>query len=164
MANISYNRIHETFDAATLAEALNKVKDVTNILPKGSLTPEQRKQYQGLDVRNLSFVEDAVRVKNGFGGALLPPIINNDTLDVDVALYKQISILRYHVNNLATMLTDVERIVAHEAYGAALLHYKYYKAAEKAGGPNAREAVEQLDWRFKKQGAKANKKGGPKES
>lgn len=51
-----------------------------------------------------------------------------------------------------TILADVERIVGDESFGVALTHYKLYKTEAKAGIPNAMAALEQLQWRFKKQG------------
>lgn len=160
MANISYNKIHETLDEATMTAILTKLNEIRDFLPKGTLTKEQRQQYRGLDVRNLSFVEDAVRAKNGYGGSLLSPALNNDTLDTDLALFKQMNTLRQRLKNLETMFADVERIVAHEAYGTALLHYKFYQMGSKAGVPNAKATVEELEWRFKKQGPNKGKRPG----
>ncbi len=152
MANISYNQIHETLDEATMTAIFDKLNEIRNLLPKGALTPEERKQYRSLDVRNLGFVEDAVKVKNGHGDALLSPMLKNDAMETDLTLGKQVKNLRQRLKSLDAILNDVERIVGDESFGVALTHYKLYKIEAKSGVPNARAAVEQLEWRFKKQG------------
>jgi hypothetical protein len=94
MANISYNQIHQTLDEATMTAIFNKLNEIKSLLPKGTLTPEERKQYRSLDVRNLSFVEDAVKVKNGNGDALLSPMLKNNAIEIDLTLGKQVKNLR----------------------------------------------------------------------
>src|SRR5690606_10755168 len=163
MANISYNQIHETLDEATMASILQKIQEILNLLPKGTLNKEERKQYRSLDVRNLGFVEDVVRLKNGIGAGILPPVLLNDNTDTDLKLFKQLQTLRNRIDGLNYLLKDVERIVGHEAYGTGLAHYGMYKVTAKAGIPNAQSAMEELAWRFEKQGKREKKKGGPKE-
>ncbi|HLT49673.1 MAG TPA: hypothetical protein VKZ90_04415 [Aequorivita sp.] len=152
MANISYNQIHATLDEATMASILQKIQEILNLLPKGTLNKEERKQYRSLDVRNLGFVEDALRVKNGNKAALLPPLLKNDNMQTDLALGKQLRSIRQRLQDVEVKLNDLERIVGHECFGVALTHYKLYKIEAKAGDTAAKAAVEQLEWRFKKQG------------
>src|SRR5690606_39675810 len=90
MANISYNQIHETLDEATMALILQKIQEIRELLPKGTLTDAERKRYRALDVRNLAFVEDVVRLKNGIGAGILPPVLLNDNTDTDLKLFKQL--------------------------------------------------------------------------
>ena len=122
MANISYNQIHETLDEATLALILQKIQEIKE-LPKGTLTDAERKRYRSLDVRNLAFVEDVVRLKNGIGAGILPPVLLNDNTDTDLKLFKQLQTLRSRIDGLNYLLKDVERIVGHEAYGTGLAHH-----------------------------------------
>ncbi|AFL81882.1 hypothetical protein Aeqsu_2423 [Aequorivita sublithincola DSM 14238] len=56
MANISYNQIHETLDEAKMALILQKIQEIADLLPKGTLTDAERKSYHALDVRNLIFL------------------------------------------------------------------------------------------------------------
>src|SRR5690606_27371480 len=149
MANISYNQIHETLDEATMDSILGYLNTIISLLPKGTLTAEERQRYRSLDVRNLVFVEDAVQVKNGAGGTMLPAVLHNDTIDTDLALHKQVKKARTLMQNLHVLLADVERIVAHEAYGTALTHYKIYQVAAKVGMEGGQAAMEKLEWRFK---------------
>lgn len=161
MANISNNQLHETLDDATMASILQKIEEIFNLLPQGTLTAEERKQYQSLDVRNLAFVEDVVRLKNGIGASILPPVLLNDAVDTDLKLFKQVNTLRGRVLGLDYLLKDVERIVAHEAYGVGLTHYSMYKIAARVGIPNGKSALEELKWRFNEQGPNKGMKPGP---
>jgi hypothetical protein len=163
MANLSYNQIHATLDEATMALILQKIQEIRELLPKGTLTDAERKRYRALDVRNLAFVEDVVRLKNGIGAGILPPVLFNDNTDTDLKLFKQLQTLRSRIDGLNYLLKDVERIVGHEAYGTGLAHYGMYRVTAKAGVPNAQSAMEELAWRFEKQGKREKKKGGPKE-
>ena len=163
MANISYNQIHETLDEPTMMSILQKIQEIWDLLPKGALTDAERKRYRALDVRNLAFVEDVVRLKNGIGAGILPPVLLNDNVDTDLKLFKQLKTLRGRVMGLDYLLKDVERIVGHESYGVGLTHYGMYKVSAKVGVPHAQSALEELEWRFKNQAAKDKKKGGPKE-
>ncbi|MBK5212390.1 MAG: hypothetical protein JJE55_01865 [Flavobacteriaceae bacterium] len=152
MANISYNQIHQTLDEATMTSILQKIREIWDLLPKGSLTDTERKRYRALDVRNLAFVEDVVRLKNGIGASILPAVLLNDNIDTDLKLFKQLKTLRARVLGLDYLLKDVERIVGHESYGVGLTHYGMYKVSSKVGVPNAKSAVDALEWRFKNQG------------
>lgn len=163
MANISYNQIHETLDEATMALILQKIQEIADLLPKGTLTDTERKRYRALDVRNLVFVEKVVRLKNSFGASVLPPVLLNDNTDIDLKLFKQVKNLRGRMHGLDYQLKDVERIVGHEAFGTGLTHYGMYKISAKAGVTNAQSALAELSWRFEKQGKKEKKKGGPKD-
>lgn len=158
MANISYNQIHETLDEVTMDSILSSINAIMGQLPKGTLTAEERQRFRSLDVRNLVFVEDVVRIKNGTGGSMLPAALNNDTIDTDLALYKQIKKVRTQIQNLTVLLADVERIVAHESYGTALSHYKLYQVAANVGMEEGKTAMEQLEWRFKSHGGAGRKK------
>ena len=160
MANISYNQIHETLDDATMAIILQKIREIHDLLPKGALTDTERKSYRALDVRNLVFVEDAVRIKNGIGADILPTYLLNDNADTDLKLFKQVNTLRNRLLGLEYLLKDVERIVGHEAYGTVLTHYAFYKASSKVGVANAKSVMDELEWRFKKNGP--NKGNRPK--
>lgn len=161
MANLNYNQINETLDAATMALILQKIQEIYELLPKGTLTATERKRYLAMNVRNLVFVEDGVRVKNGLGNSILPAHMQNDNAETDVKLYKQVNTLHNRVKGLAHKLNDVERIVGHEAYSTVLMHYDIYKASAKVGVPNAKSMVEALEWRFKKHGSKKGNKEGP---
>ncbi len=160
MANLSYNQIHETLDAATMVLILQKLQEIRDLLPKGSLIDSERKRYLAMDVRNLKFVEDGVRLKNGLGGEILPASMQNDNADIDLELYKQVNIVHGQVQGLDFLLKDVARIVGHEAYGAILTHYGIYKTSAKMGIPNAKSVMDALEWRFKNQGPHKGKKTG----
>lgn len=161
MANLSYNQINETLDKATMVLIRQKIHEIWDLLPKGSLIDSERKSYRALDVRNLAFVEDGVRIKNGIGAGILPASLLNDNTDADLKLYKQLTSLFSGVHGLEYLLKDVMRIVGNEAYSAVLAHYGIYKASAKVGIPNAQSALEELEWRFKKQGPDRGKKPGP---
>ncbi len=163
MANISYNQIHETLDSATMGLILQKVQEIWDLLPKATLTDHERKRYLALDVRNLAFVEDVVRLKSSYGANILPAALVNDNADIDLKLYKQVKTIRSRIIGLDYLLNDVERIVGHEAYGTGLTHYGIYKVSAKVGIPNAQSALDELEWRFNKQGANKGRKDGPKE-
>ena len=159
MANISYNQIHETLEETTMALILQKFQEIFDLLPKGTLTTNERQRYRSLNVRNLAFVEHAVKVQNTNDGSLLPALLSTNNMATDLMLFKQMRTLRSRVKNLDSILSDVERIVAHEAYGVALTQYKFYQIGSKVGTPNAKAAVEQLEWRFKNSGGKQKKDG-----
>lgn len=161
MANISYNQIHETLDEATMLIILQKFQEITDLLPKGTLTSAERKSYRAMDVRNLAFVEDVVRLKNGIGASILPSILLNDAVDTDLKLFKQVKTLRGRVQGLDYLLKDVERIVGHEAYGVGLTHHSVYKIAARVGMPHGKSALEALMWRFNEQGPNKGMKPGP---
>lgn len=161
MANISNNQLHETLDEATMASILQKIEEIFNLLPQRTLTAEERKQYQSLDMRNLAFVEDVVRLKNGIGASILPAVLLNDAVDTDLKLFKQINTLRGRVQGLDYLLKDVERIVAHEGYSVGLTHYAVYKIAARVGIPHGKSALEELKWRFNEQGPNKGMKPGP---
>ncbi|MBT0608620.1 hypothetical protein [Aequorivita echinoideorum] len=154
MANLSYNLIHETLDETRMSTIFQKLEEIKALLPLGTLTPEERKQYRSLDVRNHAFVEDAIRVQKNLGENLLPADLKSDAMETDFLLGKQIKSVRERVKNIENILADVARIVDHESFGMASTQYKLYKVGAKVGIPNARTAVEELRWRFENQGGR----------
>lgn len=163
MSNITQNLLDLTLDQATLTSIKDHITAIEAVLPSKGLTPDQRKKYRSLDVRNLGFVQDVVKVKNNIdASALLPTILQNDNIDNDLVLFKQVNELRSRLLQLVSLLTDIERIVAHEAYSNALAYYKMFQMGAKVGAPNAQTALEQLAWRFKNHAKKDKTKSGPK--
>ncbi|MBW2937868.1 hypothetical protein KXJ69_07090 [Aureisphaera sp. CAU 1614] len=152
MANITHNLIDQTLDPATLSEIENHLNAVEALLPKKALTADERKKYRGLDVRNLAFVEAALKVQKTLPLTVLPDPMKSEGMEKDLTLYKQANKINSRINHIARLLLDVERIVAHEAYSMALAHYKLYQVGNKLGLPNAKTAVEQMEWRFKSHG------------
>jgi hypothetical protein len=153
MKNNIYNRI--TSPAVTpdmTGEAQKAIKSVSGIFPfMVTLTAEERKALQGIDVGNKAFSEDALQVARS-NEAILPPYHSVERFGNQMDAFEAMDVLIQKVEELYNLLRDTRLAMGAAAYQTALSLYHYFDQARKDGVVGAEAAYQLLSARFKGQG------------
>lgn len=152
MSNLTENRI-DTVLSETQIQSINmSIKQITETLPLGSLSEEQRSSLKSIDVNNKVFVEDTIKVLQAGNGDIMPSFIKAESMKNDLQLFEQLDQVEKQLQNVLQKVGDVKRIAGEEAYSMALAVYKIFTAANAAGIPGAKQAYDTLKPRFEAQG------------
>jgi hypothetical protein len=152
MGNISENKLNVVIAAADITIINNSISAIATKIPAGSLTPEQRASFLGMDVDNKIFVEDCINQIGISGAGIIPAFILPANLQNDLTGFEQMDVIEAALANLQQKVSDVKRIYADEAMTAANAVYKMFEMAAIAGVPNAQRAYEILKARYASQG------------
>lgn len=161
MSNLTENRLNAVIPAADITTIDTAITTITSKIPQVSLTPEQRQVAQGMNVDNKVLVEDAINELGISGAGIMPPFINATFMQNDLSVFEQLDRIEMALDNLKVKVSDAKRVAANEAVSMAQLVYKLYVAAESAGIPGAKQAVERLSERYQRSVGSAGRSTDP---
>lgn len=150
MANLTENRLNAVIPATDITTIDTAITTINSKIPQASLTPEQRLSAQSMNVDNKVLVEDAINELGISGAGIMPPFISATFMQTDLTLFEQLDRVEMALDNAKARVSDAKRVAANEAVSMAQLVYKLYVAAESAGIPGAKQAVERLSERYQR--------------
>jgi len=154
VSNAQTNRVSVTLTAAQVQAVKAALQTILQQLPfLVGLTVEERQSLPKINIANKSFVEDSLAAMNN-NATLLPAYLNVVEVQKDFTLYRQLDELVLLANQLTERLRDTQILAGSEAYSNALIGYRLFEAAAKAGLPGADTVYEGLRERFEGQGGR----------
>ena len=100
MSNITENKLNQLLTQADVTAIHDNIVEVLNLLPKMSLTPEQRGTMLSMDVDNKVFAEDCMNEVVLTGAGIIPPYIVPANMKNDIEFYEQLDGIEIGVQNL----------------------------------------------------------------
>jgi hypothetical protein len=157
MANLQNNRFSATFTQKETDELATSRTAYSNVLRAKTvaLTPEEREDFNGIEVDNYVFVKDTLHCNDAEGVAMMPPAYAAMAPELvsDNTAFDQLDAEKLLLKDLLQRVEDTQRLVAHEGYSMATKFYKLYKQMAEDGVPGAAARYELLKKRFKDNGA-----------
>jgi hypothetical protein len=156
MSNVTINRVSTTLTATELT-SLAAARTSYNAVIDGKLvtiTDEEEKSLNGIDVDNVVFIADVIKANDAEGVAMVPPSIAAYAPELvkDYTLFDQLDAEeKWHLGRLEK-IRQTKKVLANEAYNVALLFYKQFDYLADAGVPGAAAKRDQLKWRFDNNG------------
>ncbi len=133
-----------------MKEGFKLINSVLEPIAQG-LTATERQTLPKMDVSNKSFVGDAIlAVKNN--PDFLPAYLTANAMDNDYQLYLQLDEFLGLTETLLEKLSDTQMLAGSEAYSNALVAYRLFGSAAKAGLNGADSVYDKLASRFAGQG------------
>ena len=165
MSNISENKINVVITPADITTINSSVATILSKIPENTtLTDQQRKDYNAIDVTNKVFAEDCLMEGQNNGAGILNNYINLNFLQNDLTVYQQLDQMESNILNILQRIKDAKRIAGHEAYGVANSIYKAFKSANEDGIANAKAPYDRLKVRYEAQSNVNNNAGRPSET
>lgn len=164
MANVQNNRISASITAEQMQTVKTALKTIYQQLPfLIGLTVEERQALPKINIANKSFVEDCLAAMSN-NPDMLPAYISTSEVDRDFSLFRQLDELVLIVGQLSEQLRDTQMLAGSEAYSQALISYRLFEAAARAGMPGADTVYDTLRERFEGHGSKTTQAQTPSDN
>jgi hypothetical protein len=159
MSNLSENRLNVVLPVADVTAINTSIAAILSKIPANTtLTDEQRKNYNAIDVDNKVFAEDCLVEAQINGTGIIPSFLNLTNLQNDLTIFDQLDSIYSALQNVVQRIEDARRIAGHEAYGQANVIYKAFTNAHESGVPNSTASYNKLKVRYDAQKNNVGKK------
>jgi hypothetical protein len=156
------NRLDVTITSQQVTDVNTHLQAILTALPfLITLTPEQRKEEQGINVANKIFVEDAIA--NGKTVApSFPPWLKVADIEKDLQVFTILDGLIPTFEGILQQMKDTRQVAGYEANQGSLSLYRILENMAKLGIPGAQAAFNNVKARFAAQSKSRPKQDPPK--
>ncbi|MDN3725537.1 hypothetical protein QRD02_14220 [Aequorivita sp. SDUM287046] len=154
MSNTNQNLLNQVLAELAITEIMEALTTVESALPTATLTDEQRRELNSINVDNKVFAEEVLDEMNTNPIAAVNGTYNKEFLANDLSLFEQTESILSWMKNISQRVEDIRRLAGHEGYGLATAAYGMYDVLARSGVPGAQASYDRLKPRFAKNGGK----------